>query len=54
MRNTAEDVADCLRALRDVDFDIDELPSKEESDAAVRLAKLCRAIADGLEEAAEP
>ena len=44
-QNTVIDLADCLRALEEIDFNISEL-SKDEAEAACRLIKICQEIGE--------
>ena len=43
-QNTVLDLADCLRALEEIDFNISEL-SEAEAKAACRLIEICQEIA---------
>lgn len=43
-QNTVLDLADCLRALEEIDFNISEL-SEDEAKAACRLIEICQEIA---------
>ena len=43
-QNPVTDLADCLRALEEIDFDISEL-SGGEAKAACRLIEICQEIA---------
>ena len=42
-RNTVIDLADCLLALEEIDFNISEL-SEDEAKAACRLIEICQEI----------
>ena len=42
-QNTVIDLADCLRALEEIDFDLKKL-SKDEAKAACRLIEICQEI----------
>ena len=42
-QNTVTDLADCLRALEEIDFNISEL-SEDEAKAACRLIEICQEI----------
>ena len=42
-QNTVLDLADCLRALEEIDFNISEL-SEDEAKAACRLIEICKVI----------
>jgi len=51
--NTSGDIADCIEALNDADWDLEEMlenaSSKHEARAMRRFVKLCREVAEGFE-----